>query len=439
MTSSKTSLESNKTIEIPRRKKVIFGFILLLVVYLVMEILAQLAFRSVYGFSYRPAKLVRLTSSSWMANQDDVGLPAHFSQLAIHPYMGFAIQAPNRTDSDFGFTKAMPSEAFRKNSEQLSVLIVGGSVAMQLSNSPSGQSVLEKSLREKFSELNIDKKVLFFSAALPGFKQPQQLLSHAYLASLGAHFDLVINVDGFNEMTLAMLEGKPKGLHLAYPRGWDSLVGGQVTAVKLRSIGRLLRVRDQQESTLELALSFPRSAVFGLYFANRVIDNESNATLLVAAIEHSKNKNSLTFEAGGPTFNHDTSQNAYDYLANLWLNSSKQLALAVEANGGQYIQVFQPNQYLEGSKPLSELEKNKFYLPDEAFGKIYGEALPSFKTVIKELQLNSWFVDSSMIYQNELATVYSDICCHFNDYGLELLADFIAAQVIRGNLALSDK
>lgn len=426
-------------VELSQRKKILFSLIVLFIVCLFMEILAQVAFRSIYSFSYKPTKLVRLTSSSWMVNQDDVGMPAHFSQLVIHPYMGFAVNHTDRTDGQFGFMREIPSSVVDTNDQQLRVLVVGGSVALQLSDSATGKSALEKALDKRAEKLGLSKKRLFFSAAMPGFKQPQQLLSYTYLASLGVKFDVVINVDGFNEMTLAMLEGQQKGLHPTYPRGWDSLVGNQMTAGKLRSIGKLLRVRDQQASTLERAQLFPRSALFGLYFANQVVDNERNSVQLVAEIEHNRNENSLSFEAGGPAFDLGDKRAAYQYLANLWLHSSQQLALSVEANRGQYIQVFQPNQYLEKSKPLSELEKQKFYVPNDGFGKIFNEALPSFNTAIMKMEKSPWFVDSSMIFAEESATVYSDVCCHFNQLGLELLADYIVAQVAESKLELSSK
>jgi len=41
--------------------------------------------------------------------------------------------------------------------------------------------------------------------------------------SLGGEFDLVINIDGFNETTLAILENADLGTSIAYPLAWHSL------------------------------------------------------------------------------------------------------------------------------------------------------------------------------------------------------------------------
>ena len=41
---------------------------------------------------------------------------------------------------------------------------------------------------------------MFVNLALFGYKQPQQLTTLAYLMSIGGQFDLVLNIDGFNEV-----------------------------------------------------------------------------------------------------------------------------------------------------------------------------------------------------------------------------------------------
>ena len=94
-----------------------------------------------------------------------------------------------------------------------------------------------------------------------------------YLLTQGAEFYLILNLDGFNEMTLAMLEGKSKGLHPAYPRGWDVMLGNRLTGRKLRKIAQLLKVREEQSSLIAAAQSTPlaRPALVGLLLAHKVV------------------------------------------------------------------------------------------------------------------------------------------------------------------------
>ena len=55
--------------------------------------------------------------------------------------------------------------------------------------------------------------------SLGGYKQPQQLLTLAYYISLGAEFDTVINIDGFNEVALPPIHNIPKNIYPFYPVG----------------------------------------------------------------------------------------------------------------------------------------------------------------------------------------------------------------------------
>ena len=69
------------------------------------------------------------------------------------------------------------------------------------------------------------RRVRVHSLALGGFKQPQMLAALAYLMALGQRFDVVVELDGFNDVALSFSENKYKGTFPAYPRDWDGLVG----------------------------------------------------------------------------------------------------------------------------------------------------------------------------------------------------------------------
>ena len=145
-----------------------------------------------------------------------------------------------------------------KYDDRLRVLVLGGSVAVQLMQPDPAFTeqrtlFLEGALRNALDRSGYDTRLWFFVGALPGSKQPQQFLAYSFLMSLGAEFDLIVNIDGFNEMTLALSEAKAKGLHPAYPRGWEIMLGSRLTGGKLRQIAQLLKIREQQASLIESA------------------------------------------------------------------------------------------------------------------------------------------------------------------------------------------
>ena len=61
---------------------------------------------------------------------------------------------------------------------------------------------------------------MLLNTAYGGYKQPQQLMALNYALALGAQFDVVVNLDGFNEVALDASENALQGVSPAYPRGW---------------------------------------------------------------------------------------------------------------------------------------------------------------------------------------------------------------------------
>lgn len=423
-----------------RIRKISFSLILAVGVLVVLEVMAQLTYRALYDHSYRPKKLPQLTSSNWLTGTYTTDVPSHLDQLVVHPYFGFSVAATGQRKKGLGFREQTSPSESRQHAEKLRVLVLGGSVAVQLMHrqSAGGKSFLENALRDALDRQEVKLDLWIFNGALQGFKQPQQFLAYSYILTQGGEFDLVLNLDGFNEMVLAVLEGKLKGLHPAHPRGWDVMVGRRLTAGRLREIGQLLQVRENQAALIEFANSTPlaRSAIVGLFVAHRVMVNDVRAQELVGVIEHEVQQGELRFEEGGVPFDFDDEEQTYRYLAELWARSSRLLSQLARGNSAEYLHVFQPNQYLEGSKPLSKTERERYYIPNAGFGPVYRAAYPYFQPLMKGLRESGWFVDASMVFREEERTVYSDICCHLNELGRGLLAAFIAEEVAARSDAL---
>lgn len=425
-----------------RTRKIVFSVILTLVTLFVLEVMAQLTFRAIYDHSYRPKKLHQLTSANWLTGTYVTDVPKYLTSLVIHPYFGSAVAVTGERKKGLGFREQAPPSESRQHGDKLRVLVLGGSVAGQLMHGESadGTSFLENALRDAFEQKNIDLDLWMFNGAVQGFKQPQQFFAYSYILTQGGEFDLILNLDGFNEMTLAVLEGKLKGLHPAYPRGWDIMVGRRLTAGRLRKIAQLLQVRENQTALIEFANSTPlaRSAMIGLFVAYRVVANDARAQELVGVIEHEVQQGQLRFEEGGVPFNFDDEEGTYGYLAELWARSSKFLSQLAVSNDAEYLHIFQPNQYLEGSKSLTEKELEKFYIPDAGFGPVYRATYPYFhQQMIELVKSGEWFVDASMVFKEEKQTVYSDMCCHLNTLGRRILAAFIAGEVVARSDVLS--
>ena len=109
----------------------------------------------------------------------------------------------------------------KKHKDKLIVGVTGGSVAFFLSMKGRDALVKELQKHSKFAK----KKIEIVRIALGGFKQPQQLMTLNYLLSIGSEFDIVINIDGFNEAALPLSDNVPRNIFPFYPRNWFEQIG----------------------------------------------------------------------------------------------------------------------------------------------------------------------------------------------------------------------
>jgi hypothetical protein len=93
-------------------------------------------------------------------------------------------------------------------------------------------------------------------AAIGGYKQPQQLMALNYFTALGGEFDVLVNVDGFNEVALPPLENIPQTNPFC-PRQWHlrmRMVPNQeflATVGKIRFLDALRQCGGRTSSTAD--------------------------------------------------------------------------------------------------------------------------------------------------------------------------------------------
>jgi hypothetical protein len=300
---------------------------------------------------------------------------------------------------------------------------LGGSVAQSMG----------KVMREAFHRVcRVPPNVVTLGFA--GYKQPQQLLALTYFLSLGAEYDLIINLDGYNEIVLPVTDNYDVGVNPFYPRNWNLRISRQPSKKILAEIGKVRYLRDLKQENLDALTSSPfrGSAVFGLLKVQQFkrlnwnIDRTNHKLLQLQQEEVKK------FEESGPFFPYKDIRQLYDDAAAVWIRSSVLLDQLARENGMEYYHFLQPNQYVQGSKVLSEEEKRSAYLEKV---KISQSALIGYQILIEQgkklLEKNIKFFDATMVFAKERETVYIDICCHYNDLGKELLGAYMMDKIVQ--------
>ena len=193
------------------RKTVYYGLTLLLT-YGVLEVATWMAYTLVaevpFSFEMFQGKRIHVINTPWESISPDSvaeNRPGFLDFQVVHPFLGFVIDptSARANINDHGFIgPPLPIDDTGGSSDIVIVAVLGGSVAQGLVAKAGETLSRELRLAKSFSH----KEIFIADLAMGGMKQPQQLMIVNYFLSLGAHFDLVINLDGFNDIVLPVVE-----------------------------------------------------------------------------------------------------------------------------------------------------------------------------------------------------------------------------------------
>lgn len=356
---------------------------------------------------------------------------------AVHPFLGY-VQTPRPVGkawldhhhlpiNDFGFIDDKPSLQKRSAGRRI-VAITGGSVAFFF-----GSEGVDR-LRERLAPLPgfAGREIVFVRLALGGFKQPQQLAALSYLLALGGEFDLLVNLDGFNEIALYPVEGAPIGANPAYPRAWPRIIGAVGSPDRLRALGAQAFWAESRHRWAEFASGpvLDRSALAALLW--KVGDR-----WLIGHVERAKSdfrnlhaSGKLSFSVVGPPVALAAGEETLAALSAIWEGSSLQLARLCRANGIAYYHFLQPNQYLPGSKPLGAEERELAIDDGSPYAASVVAGYPLLRAAGKRLTAEGvHFTDLSQLFSDVDEPLYRDSCCHVNRAGNRRFADAIATAI----------
>jgi hypothetical protein len=364
---------------------------------------------------------------------------------AVHPYFGFThapgtpfdVPASLRPDgapaqrrtNKFGFVSPHAYPFHRSSENQFIVGLFGGSVGLWFCE--VGAPFLADALGRHPFFRNREIVPLCFSHE--GYKQPQQALVLAYFLSIGQSFDLVVNIDGFNDVALAGLNVE-RGLDGSMPsvQHLDPLVSlihqSALTPDKLASLASIFRDR-QQLNDLIGSMRATRLATLNFLLEQRYRRVERRyvrelgrfSTLPSAPAEHS-----LVQVARADVNDGDPSEEA----AATWANASMAMRDMLAARGAAYFHVLQPNQY-HTTRRFTAAERAVAVSDASPYKAHVERGYPKLVAAGSLLRgRNVAFLDATHAFDAEPAPVYMDNCCHYTLTGNRRLAEFIASSIL---------
>ena len=347
-------------------------------------------------------------------------------ETALHPYIGYVgVPGTPHHTSLLGFSGDV-DHVQRRTNKVLLIAVLGGSVAKALTQI-SGD-VLKTVLSE--SGCFHDREIRIIPLAMGGYKQPQQLMCLTYLYILGAEFDLVVNLDGFNEVALYPAESRHRKIAPIYPRNWFGKVGHLHGSKLLPLIGEFVYLTDclaQFQAHNRLIDALPTRRLLLIIKQRRLQSKLNQVRESIRMLECVE----ADFTLRGPSFGVLSDNGMYSQLAAIWRISSLQLDIICKGNGAVYIHCLQPNQYVRNSKTLSDEEERNAYDPKHPYKAGAERGYPYLFLEEKELQSNLIdYHNLTQIFIDVKESTYCDTCCHLTKLGNDILMKKIGGCIV---------
>lgn len=365
-----------------------------------------------------PAKLVEK-----LHDLEDASIPD--PPVIIHPYFGFVSNPESPGVNKYGFFQDSPLR--RRTEDTAVVAIFGGSLADQVFY------MAQDTLIEEFERTGVfgGRRIEVVSTALGGYRQPQQLLLLSYLLSRGADYDVVVNIDGFNELDTS-LDNWEDGINPFFPHNWKLHAARGLNPTAVKQLGKLELIRERRRRLKQFFARAPlRDSAFFLTLwdaldrrqeARRRKETEELRQVLAGR--------KLPPRVVGPKLRYGDEEALYGDIADLWQRSSLSMAALCQKRAIQYFHFLQPNQYVPHSKQFTPEEREHAYRLDWAGPERIPVGYPLLIERGQALRrMGVDFVDLTAIFAHERRRVYSDFCCHVNQLGADLIARKVARAI----------
>ncbi|MEG4008855.1 hypothetical protein QUA41_24260 [Microcoleus sp. Pol11C1] len=359
----------------------------------------------------------------------------------FHPFFGF-IQKPGLDfrpgfkNNNYGFISPYDYPFKKTKPNQFIIGVFGGSVASNYGIFEVQNKILPQYLKQLPGWK--DKEFVILSFATGGYKQPQQLLILNYFLALGQELDLVVNIDGFNEVALSNLNNKNQ-VDLAMPSiqhilPLTSLANNSLSTKAMKATIRIQENKARINQGLERLqnCSFAAcDALTSVYVQNLV--NNYKTDVIKFEKERTKQKKDDSGSVIYINTNKSVLQDsvAFQEMALNWAKSSIFMHKVLSASNVPYFHVLQPNQYYQTKRVFGETEKQIAFNKDTPYAKAVEIGYPALFKKFPNLEKNNInLVNAVNVFDKTKEAVYVDSCCHYNQAGEVVFSNYVGRSIL---------
>ncbi len=371
-----------------------------------------------------PAVATRRTETAGKAQDQRLNLGRE-----PHPFFGFTTTRNLPGVNNLGFYTSYKYPYIRKSGDFV-VGIFGGSVAQQLASDVAAMNSLKARLLADLQTKRSDvQRVVVLNMALPGWRQPQQFNAlHYFLRTI----DLAVTLDGLNEV-VGLQTNLDRNYPIDYPNPevWLPLARSALKPDDVRTAAEIIGAQDSiRDWTDRLTTGVAgHSRLAHLCWQLMVNRRMVKIDALRKSLETSQWQDYDTT----PTDEKGYATSITSYF-DLYESSIRAAAAEAASQGKASVHFIQPNQYVPGTKPLSQ-DEQQLYVTNKYYSTTVSRYYPRLQEMAKRLNQNGLEVyDLSDTFAATGETLYRDDCCHVNAQGNLLLA----AAIVK-NLGIAGK
>jgi hypothetical protein len=272
------------------------------------------------------------------------------------------------------------------------------------------------------------KRIVLLNFGVPAGKQPQQLLLLSYLLSLGQHFDLVINIDGYAEVVFGS-GNVDDGVNFTMPSTHmiKPIWRGSDAEPSFRNFSLLARYIEAKDKSATIARwrNHNRSAAMEMILRAMQIHFDRTAEAAMTDVMHipSDARQDIyvmpkSLEASGI--------DALPHIAEHWRRSSSAMALMSNGVGAGYLHVLGPSPFA-GARHFSR-DELAIVQPDNPLSRRAAIGFPYLLARPPNLDgERAAYVAATGVFDHVPEPVYAD-AVHQNMRGAEIFSEFIARQ-----------
>jgi hypothetical protein len=359
----------------------------------------------------------------------------------FHPFFGF-IQKPSADFrpgfkvNNYGFISPYDYPLKKTKNNQFFIGVFGGSVASDYAIFQVQNQILPKYLKQ-LPGLK-DKEFVILSFATGGYKQPQQLLILNYFLALGQELDMVVNIDGFNEVALSNLNNKNQ-VDLAMPsiQHIGPLANFANNSLSTKAMQATLRIQENKTrinhglSSLQRCSLAACDALTSVYVHNLVNNYKTDV------IKFEKERTKQQKNDSGSVIYINTNKSvledslAFEEMAWNWAKSSIFMHKVLSASNVPYFHVLQPNQYYQTKRVFGEAEKQIAFNKETPYAKSVQIGYPALFKKFPNLKKNNINILNAVnVFDRTKDAVYVDSCCHYNKAGEVIFSDYVDRSIL---------